>query len=31
VNPGSRPWALTAPLYVDADADGQFSIIRRAP
>lgn len=25
VNPGSRPWALTAPLFVDADADGRFA------
>jgi hypothetical protein len=25
VYPGSRPWALTGPLFVDADGDGAFS------
>jgi hypothetical protein len=28
VNPGSRPWALTGPLFIDADGDGRFAIRR---
>jgi hypothetical protein len=28
VNPGSHPWALTAPLFVDTDGDGEVSLPR---
>jgi hypothetical protein len=28
VYPGSRPWALTAPVFVDADGDGAFVRLR---